>query len=496
MKFSGVGISVVGMHLMIMCLAACPRTSVNSPGAHRAQESREELLPPPALVQVAFERIKPGEMFSVEDKTVDYDLEKSALVQLTGSSAKSKSSAVQINGNIVKIVRPGFFRVEGALKGGQIVINNSQNGLVHLALNGMSISNNSTSAILVEKAERLLITLVQDSTNTLSSDGHSVGKLRKSNAVISAQSSVSVKGTGTLILNSKFGSGIYAKQDLIVTGGTFKIRAHRHGLFAKSSVRITHARLRIHSGKDGIHSKNKRNFDQAFVYLERAHLDISAGDDGIFASNSISVKSGEINIMRSHEGMESPVIDISGGNIDIRAEDDGINISNRSYINARTDNKIKRRQSSAGQIYLRISGGTLTIDSQGDGIDSNGSVYVSGGKTYINSAAEGSECALDFDDQGKITGGTFIGVGASRMAQNFEDGSTQGSILVNFDEETSGKVKLLDSGLRSLASFSPLRKYLSVVVSHPAVKIGHKYILKAGRKSYNITMSEITVDKD
>ena len=42
------------------------------------------------------------------------------------------------------------------------------------------------------------------------------------------------------------------------------------------------------------------------------------------------------------------------------------------------------RFASDSESYIRISGGTVTINASGDGIDSNGNLYVSGGETYIS----------------------------------------------------------------------------------------------------------------
>lgn len=47
--------------------------------------------------------------------------------------------------------------------------------------------------------------------------------------------------------------------------------------------------------------------------------------------------------------------------------------------------------------YIRITGGVLYINAQGDGVDSNGALYVSGGKTYVDGPENSGNGALDYN---------------------------------------------------------------------------------------------------
>ena len=95
------------------------------------------------------------------------------------------------------------------------------------------------------------------------------------------------------------------------------------------------------------------------------------------------------------------------------------------------------RQESVLRRRDRVSGGTLSIHASGDGIDANGSLEITGGTITISGPAQGDTATLDYDTTATITGGTFFGTGASRMARSFSD-STQGVLFVNVGDQAAG----------------------------------------------------------
>ena len=93
--------------------------------------------------------------------------------------------------------------------------------------------------------------------------------------------------------------------------------------------------------------------------------------------------------------------------------------------------------SSSSDGSITISGGTLYINASGDGIDANGTLTITGGYTVIVGPTQGDTSTLDYDVSAEITGGTFIGTGASSMAQTFSE-SSQGVISVNVGNQPAG----------------------------------------------------------
>jgi len=143
--------------------------------------------------------------------------------------------------------------------------------------------------------------------------------------------------------------------------------------------------------------------------------------------------------------------------------------------------------------YIKISGGTVNINAEGDAIDSNGSLYVTGGTTYISGPSNAGNGALDYNGTATITGGTIITASSAGMSQNFGSDSTQGSILLNLSSQQSAgtKIEVKNSAGKVIASYTPKKAYSSIIVSTAEIKKGETYTITAGNFSQKVEMTDI-----
>jgi len=143
--------------------------------------------------------------------------------------------------------------------------------------------------------------------------------------------------------------------------------------------------------------------------------------------------------------------------------------------------------------YIKISGGTVNINAEGDAIDSNGSLYVTGGTTYISGPSNAGNGALDYNGTATITGGTIITASSAGMSQNFGSDSTQGSILLNLSSQQSAgtKIEVKNSSGKVIASYTPKKAYSSILVSTAEIKKGETYTITAGSFSQKVEMTDI-----
>lgn len=258
------------------------------------------------------------------------------------------------------------------------------------------------------------------------------------------------------------------------------------GIKAAGSILISNGTIAVNSADDATHSNTS-------VTVNGGTFELASGDDGIHADESLTITAGNINITESYEGLEALSIDISGGDIKIAATDDGINAAggtDSSGINGGRDGMFGGRGGmSSGGGSLAISGGDIYIKMGGDGLDANGSMSVTGGNITVSGANVGDTSILDYDSSGVISGGTFIGTGSASMAQNFVNASTQGSILITTGAQSAGtEIKLSDPDGNVLVSYTADRDFSCVIISHPSVVSGGKYVLTAGSFSSDITM--------
>jgi hypothetical protein len=137
---------------------------------------------------------------------------------------------------------------------------------------------------------------------------------------------------------------------------------------------------------------------------------------------------------------------------------------------------------------IKISGGNLYINSSGDGLDANGTLEISGGYTVVVGPTQGDTATLDYDTSGVITGGTFIGTGASGMAQTFSEGS-QGviSVRTGAGQPAGVKVVVKDAQGNELLTHEPELDFSVFIYSAPELTKGEHYQLIIGDASNDVT---------
>lgn len=298
---------------------------------------------------------------------------------------------------------------------------------------------------------------------------------------------------GKFIINSEE-DGIQAETKLIINDGEFLITTSdgsssdssaiykdfyggssydstsSKGLKAGDNLVIKNGSFTIDSKDDAIHSNN-------YLGIVNGVIDISSGDDGIHADKEVIIDNGNIKISQSYEGIESENITINGGDISIISSDDGLNVSggnDQSSVGGRPGQN--HTAGNGGTLY--IIGGKVYVDASGDGLDANGNIVIKGGEVSVDGPTNSGNGALDYDTVFEITGGDFIAVGSSGMVQGVSSSSSQYSVMFYLNSSYDGDISLVDSSGNEVVSYSPSKKYSSVIISSSSIKKGEEYTLK------------------
>lgn len=480
--------------------------------------------------------------FTDRDKSSEYDESSAVKITLNGSSAVVSGSGVNISGSTVTITSAGTYIISGSLSDGQIVIAASDSDKVQLVLNNAEINCNTSAAVYVKSADKVFVTLPAGTTNSLGGGTEYVQTDDNTvDGVIFSKSDLTLNGTGTLKIDADYRHGIVTKDTLCITGGTYVIDAVKTCLAGKDGIKILDGSFTLTAGSKGLNSGNDDDAKAGSIYIaggtftiksedDSIHADgsciiaggtytIAAGDDGIHANYDTIITDGSITITDSYEGIEGRRITVSGGTINLTASDDGINAATGGSSDEQRmpggqqpqemrmpggqkpsgmdmDNKGQApasRSASDDDVYVKITGGTITVNAGGDGIDSNDNLYITGGTVYVAGPTSNGDGALDYEEEASITGGTLIAAGSSGMAQGMGSNSTQCSMLVNLSETIAAGsvISLKDSSGNVLISWTSPKQFSSVVISTAELAQGSTYALVTGDTQTEVTLSSV-----
>ena len=224
----------------------------------------------------------------------------------------------------------------------------------------------------------------------------------------------------------------------------------------KSKGISSEAEIIIKSGNINITSQDDAINTTSVVTVNDGDITINSGDDAIHSDEDILIFGGNINIEYSHEGLEGKNIAIDDGTINIYSADDGINVADGEG----------QSKFEADSSYLLITGGTIVINSYGDGIDINGNGKMSGGNVTVYGPENSGNAAIDYNGEFLVEGGTIVAAGMSGMAQAPKS-ETLEVISLNIEKDFSIEGTSVD--------FSSDKKFNNVIVVSEEIRKGQKY---------------------
>ena len=322
--------------------------------------------------------------YKADDLFTSRDMQQSA--DLSGAVAYTVS-----DGRDIHISAAGVYVLSGSAADATVYVEAGKDDKVQLVLDGLNVTNGSFPVIYVKSADKVFVTVSADSalsvTGAFAADGST-----KTDGVIFSKCDLVLNGTATLTVSST-DNGIVCKDDLKITGGSYRITAKSKAVEANDSIRVAGGDLTLTAGTDGLHAENSDDDTLGYIYIGGGSLTVNAGDDAIHAVSVVQIDGGTITLQAA-EGIEATYIQINGGTINIQSSDDGINAA---------------RKSGAYTPTVEINDGDITVTmgaGDTDGIDSNGNIIVNGGVIRVT-----GNSTFDYDGSAQYNGGTIIANG-------------------------------------------------------------------------------------
>lgn len=374
--------------LSLLLLVGCGKqTADNNGNTASAEQTESESSSSDTIIDVS-------QMFTEQDYETDYDEASSTAITLKNNTAQCSSEAVDISDATVTVTDEGTYILSGTLDNGMIIVNAQNTDKVRLVLNNAAINSDTSAAIYIAQADKVFITLAENSENTLSNGGNFTAVDDNNiDAAVFSKDDLTLNGSGSLTVTSPAGHGIVSKDDLVITGGEYAVTSEGQGLNGKESVRIADGLFTITSGKDSIHAENTDDASSGFVYIAGGTHSITAEGDGISASSILQIDDGSFTV-KTGGGSESVTVD-SDGNRDWE----------RPVIQQQTD-ATEESVSAKGfkaSGNLLVNNGTFNIDSADDALHSNANLTLNGGTLKISCGDDGLHC----DETATITNGTI-----------------------------------------------------------------------------------------
>lgn len=516
--------------LVALALTGCSATSASNASASSAiSTSASSTSGTTSKVADSFSTdVKSGAKLAEDThysaKDLTWDSSSEVTIDLSNPTA---TDGVTVSDGVITITKAGNYKLTGTYEG-QIKVEVADSDMVRLILNNATITNSTGAAINVVEADEVVIYTASGTTNTVS-DGSSYSDTASGSpdAAIYSKSDLTLAGEGTLKVEGKYEEGIHTTDGLVIASGTLEVNAANTGIKGKDYVDILDGTITVTASQDGIKATNDTDGNRGWVRLSGGTVNISAGDDGFKAERVLEISGGTLNITQANEGIEAQYINILDGTVNVTSSDDGINASysttstsTESTTATSTNQSAQGGQNSAPQApsgsagqapsgtmgqppagggagggmgggmgggggtfevvdaTINITGGTVTVNTNGDGIDSNGTATLSGGTLIVNGPFTGGNASLDTNGDLLLNGTTVTAGNSGDMFEAPSTNSTSGYVKIsNVSNLSAGTtVQVTDSSGNVVANYKVTNSSTALIlVSSSKITKGESY---------------------
>lgn len=310
-----------------------------------------------------------------------------------------EGTSIVLNNDTVTITQPGTYLVSGSIADGSLIVLSDSEADIRLVFNNVSITNDDGPALIIEQADKVVITLVEGSVNTLI-DGstYDIANDDNYNAALYSKDDLTINGSGTLNVIGNMAHAISVKDDLKILGGILNLEAVGDGIKGRDSILITGGDITVNAQGDAIQATNDEDSSLGTILITGGALDLVAGLDGIQAQTQLEITGSttridagsRANSTESGKALKAgSVLWISGGSLVVESSTDDALHSNHTVL--LTGGEVIARAGDDGihaDTLVQIENGTVTIAQSYEGIEST-AITLTGGFISVTSSDDG-----------------------------------------------------------------------------------------------------------
>lgn len=407
------------------------------------------------------------------------DAQGATAIALKGDHAAIQGAGAAASAGGVTIAYPGTYILSGSLDDGCVTIDCEIDGEVYLILDNASIHCSTGPAIYVRQSLGTLIYLADGSENALSDGGayatvvgaDGQAELKQPDAALYSADDLALSGTGALTITGSYDTAIHSRDAIYLVGGDINATAVLDGVKAADGIGISGSMLALTCGDDGISSS------KGYVSMASGSVSVDCKGDAVSALLGAEVSGGDVTVTDCREGMDAPVIVLSGGTVSIAAEDSAIAATMGDIDSGVT----------AADCSVTICGGSLYAIAPCC-VRSDGAFTMTAGAAFLR-ALSAEDTPLKAADS-TVSGGAMFLCGDFESTILSRDGGLNAVYYRSESAVAAGQtVSLANAAGETVFALTPNTEFYSLLIAYAGLVQGDSYTLSCG-SSVPFTQSE------
>lgn len=280
----------------------------------------------------------------------------------------------------VEITKAGVYELTGTLQNGSVKITAGKEDVVRLILNNVTIES-SYAAIYCTQAEKLIVSLPEGTTNSLSDGtGYSEKDAEAPTAALFSQDDMTINGTGALQVSANENDAITSKDTLKIMEGTYTIEAQDDGIVGRDFLYIHDGDFTITAQGDGLKTTYDTDDTKGNMVIEAGEFHIEAENDGLQAEHALTIYDGSFTMTTGGGSVYSSSSATAN-------QPGGFGMWNRDASASTTETASAKGIKAGGSIT--IEGGTYQFDTSDDALHAGENMSIHAGNFVILTGDDG-----------------------------------------------------------------------------------------------------------